>query len=582
MLREKLAAAAIFSTPSSQPIRKPNKRRTLLKLGLCYKRLGIQLAPGNERADAFNKSRAALERMQREFAQSPLIGASHLERAKVLGLQGDKGNAINVLRQFSADPLQKSPVAALAHITLATFLREQNQAQAAADALKQARDKFEGQLNADPARAEWVPLLRYHHGVALFEAGKPADARTAFDQAAQAAGTKPIAAEAALKGIQCSVEETKKKVETIEKEKQKPNLSPQLIAEIDNRAKAAKGDLANFAKQFEQKAEHFKAELPQSEARARMLYDAAWAHRAAGADPAPAYRKLLAEFSDLSLAVEARLELAELLADAKKPDDAIKLLKEAIDKEPADKPTPPETLERIRLRLGGALFDKKDFAAAQGQFDAVAANEKSPHRGHGLYRSAECLAAQGKNEEAKNKLVIFRDNGAFHNITGVSDRAVLRLGHTLLALKQWDAARQSFETVINRYGNNDAWAVDARYGIGMAFQNQARYDDAVTAYAQVAQMTQDDRAGRARLQIGECRAKQSKWSDAGKEFQAVYYGYDIPELKFAAMIEHARVLVEDKKPDDAIKLLEKVVKDAPKDSEWAKAAQERLGKLQKK
>src|SRR5207248_11462026 len=51
----------------------------------------------------------------------------------------------------------------------------------------------------------------------------------------------------------------------------------------------------------------------------------------------------------------------------------------------------------------------------------------------------------------------------------------------------------------------------------------------------------------ARLQIGECRAKQSKWADAGKEFQAVYYAYDIPELKFAAMLEHARVLVEDKK-----------------------------------
>ncbi len=47
------------------------------------------------------------------------------------------------------------------------------------------------------------------------------------------------------------------------------------------------------------------------------------------------------------------------------------------------------------------------------------------------------------------------------------------------------------------------------------------------------------------------------------------------------MIEHARVLVEDKKPDDAVKLLEKVVKDAPKDSEWAKAAQERLAKIKK-
>ena len=356
-----------------------------------------------------------------------------------------------------------------------------------------------------------------------------------------------------------------------------PSKSPT----FDNRARAARGDLVNFARQLVQKADHFKLALPQSEARARMLYDAAWAYRAAGADASTVYARLLSEFADLSLAVEARLELAELLVDANKPDDAIKLLREAIDKEPTDKPTPSETLERVRLRLGGVLFEKKDYAAAQGQFDAVAANEKSPHRGQGLYRSAECLLVQGKNEEAKNKLAMFRDNGAFHNIAGVSDRAVLRLGHALLALKQWEPARQAFQTVIDRYGSNTVWAVDARYGTAVALQHLGRFDEAIKAYIQVTQMTEDDRAGRARLQIGECRAKQSKWADAGKEFQAVYYGYDMPELKFTAMIEHARVLVEQKKPADATKLLEKVIQDAPKDSEWTKAARERLGKIKK-
>ena len=187
---------------------------------------------------------------------------------------------------------------------------------------------------------------------------------------------------------------------------------------------------------------------------------------------------------------------------------------------------------------------------------------------------------QGKAEEAVKKLAIFRDNAAFHNIAGVSDRAVLRLGHGLLALKQWDAARQAFEAVVNRYGNNNHWAVDARYGIGTALQNQDKLDEAVNAYVQVTQMTQDDRAGRAHLQIGACRAKQSKWADAAKSFQTVYYGYDIPDLKFAAMIEHARALVAEKKLPDAIKLLEKVVQEAPKDSEWAKAAQERLLKME--
>jgi TolA-binding protein len=583
MLREKLGAAAVllevFVAANPRAAETPD---ALLKIGFCQKRLAIQFPPGNERNDALNKARAALERFQREFPQSPLLGAASLERAKVMTLQGDKGNAINALRQFANDPLQKSPVAPLAYIALATLLREQNQIPQAVETLLQARQKFEGQLASDPSRVDWIALLRYHHGVALFEATKPTEARTAFEQAIQAAPNKPIAAEAALKATQCLAEETRKKIQTIEMSKAKPGIKPEEIAAIDNQMKAAKAELVAVAKQFEQRAEQFKAALPQSDARARMLYDAAWTLRAVNEDPTAVYTKLIAEFPDLSLAVEARLELAEILADKQKPDDAIKLLREAVDKETTDKPIPPETVERIRLRLGAALFDKKDYAAAQGQFDAVGNNEKSPHRGQGLYRSAECLLAQSKNEEAKNKLVIFRDNGAFHNIPGVSDRALLRLGHAFLALKQWEPARQAFDTLVGRYGNNNSWAVDARYGMGVALQNQNRFDEAVNAYVQVTQMTQDERAGRARLQIGECRAKQSKWVDAGKEFQTVYYGFDIPELKFAAMLEHARVLIEEKKQDAAVKLLEKVVKDAAKDSEWTKAAQERLDKLKPK
>jgi TolA-binding protein len=581
MLREKLSAAAgLLDTFIAANPKGEQAPDAILKYGYCQKRLAIQLAAGNERNDALNKARAAYERLPREFPQSILVGTAHLERAKVLALQGDKGNAINALRAFNADPLQKSPVAPLGMIYLATLLREQNQAPQAAQALQEARQKFEAGLN-NPQKIEWLALLRYHHGVALFESNKPAEARAAFDLAAQAAPALPIAVEATLKGTQCHAEEAKAKILAIEKQKSQPNLKPEQIAAFDGQLKSAKADLAAVAKAFEQRAEAFKAAHPQNEARARLLYDAAWTYRAAGGDPVPAYTALLNQYPDLSLSVEARLELAELVAE-KKPDDAIKLLKEALDKEPTDRPTPPETIDRIRVRLGVALFDKKDYAAAQGQFDAVGNNDKSPQRAHGLYRSAECLLALNKADDAQKKLVIFRDNAAFHNVAGVSDRALLRLGHAYAQLKQWDVSRQALELVISRYGNNNAWAVDARYGIGWAFQNQGRFDDAVNAYALVTQATTDDRAGRSHLQIGLCRAAQSKWGDAGKSFATVYFGYDLPDLKFPALLEHARVLVQEKKPEEAVKLLERVLKDAPKDGEWAKAAQERLDKLKKK
>ena len=584
ILREKLGAAvALLDAFIAANPKGAQTADAILKLGYCHKRLGAQLAPGNERNDALNKARAAFEKLPRDFPQSPLVGAATLERAKVMAFQGDKNGAINTLRGFYNDPLQKSTVAPLGMIYLATLLREQNKAAEAAKVLQDARNKFEGRLNAaGGAQKEWVALLRYHHGVALFESGKTNEARAAFDQAAQAAGTTPIAVEASLRGTLCQAEEAKKKIEALVKQRQQPNLKPNQITTFDNQIKAAKAELTNFGKQLEQHAANYQKTHPDSAARARMFYDAAWIYRAAGTDPAPAYTKLIDQFPDVSLAVEARLELAELLADDKKPDEAIKLLKAALDAEPTDKPTPAETIDRIRIRLGVAQFDKKDYAAAQGQFDAVGNNDKSPLRAHGLYRSAECLLALGKAEEAVKKLTIFRDNGAYHNVAGVSDRAMLRLGHALAKQKQWDAARQAFETVINRFGANNTWAVDARYGIGWAFQNQGRYDDAVNSYALVTQATTDDRAGRAHLQIGECRAAQKRWVDAGKAFSTVYFGYDLPDLKYPAMLEHARVLIEEKKTPEAVKLLERVVKDAPKDGEWAKAAQERLAKLKVK
>src|SRR5262249_38707844 len=106
--------------------------------------------------------------------------------------------------------------------------------------------------------------------------------------------------------------------------------------------------------------------------------------------------------------------------------------------------------------------------------------------------------------------------------------------------------------------------------------------EAVNTYALVTQATTDDRAARSHLQIGLCRAAQSKWADAGKAFSTVYFGYDLPELRFPAMLEHARVLVEEKKPEEATKLLDRVIKESPKDSDWTKAAQERLDKIKPK
>jgi tetratricopeptide (TPR) repeat protein len=582
MLREKLTAAVgqleTFVAAAPKAEQTPD---ALLKLGLSYKRLATGLPAGNDRNELLNKGRAALERLLREFPQSPVSGAGLLERAKIQALQGDKGGAINTLRQFSGDPWQRSPVAPLAFIHLATLLREQNQAAQAADVLRQAREKFEGPLSNDPARREWVALLRYHHGVAWEEAGKLPEARAAFEQATQSAGNSSLAVEANLKALTCAVTEKRRQLEELRKQRLQPNLPPAQAGPLDGQIKSVLADLTRLASELENKAEQYRTNFPRHPARARMLYEAAWTRRWAEVDPTPAYTRLIADFPQHSLAVDARLEWAELLAEAGKLDDAIQQLRTALEVETTDHPVSADTIERLRLRLGAVLFDKREYAAAQRQWDAVAANDKSPHYPIALYRSGEALLAQGKVEEAIRRLLPFRDQPPLQNIAGVSDRAVLRLGHAYGQLQQWDPARHTFEQWLQRFGANNRWSIDARYGLAWALQQLNRLDEAVGHYQQVIQQTTDDRAAKARLQIGAIRARQGRWADAGKEFQMVYYAYDLPDVKFPALLEHARVLVEEKKSAEAAKLLERVLQEAPKDSPWTAIARERLSQLPK-
>ncbi len=585
MLREKLTAAAnhleAFIAAAPKAEQTPD---ALLKLGMCYKRLGSGLPAGNERNEALQKARGALERLLREFPQSPLQGHAQAERAKVLALQGDVGGAINALQGFRQPPLQDNPVAPLAIIHLATLLRSQNQAAQAADTLRAARARYEGPLHNDPSRREWLGLLRYHHALALEEAGKLPEARTAYEQALQSlqvVGQTALQIEASHHAVHCVILERQQQLEEAQKSRARPNLPPDQAAQLDNRIKALQGELLQLANQLEQRAAGFKTSAAKHPARARMLYDAAWVRRRAAADPAPAYAQLIAECGELALAVDARLELAEHLAEAGKTDEAIKLLREAVNAEPVDRPPSPETLERVRLRLGVLLYDKADYAAAQGHFEAVAGNPQSPHRPQALYRAAECRMAQKQFGPAIEILKPFRDQPPLQNVPGITDRAVLRLGHAHAQLQQWDAARQAFEWVLGRFGNNNPWSVDARYGLAWALHNLNRLDEAAAHYQQVTEMTQDDRSGRAWLQIGLIRMQQRRWPDAAKALQTVYYTYDLPELKFAAMLEHARVLVEENKPAEAVKILQRVIQEAPANTTWSQTAQERLKMIKK-
>lgn len=610
---------------SSQP-NGPQTADALFKLGHCQQRLAGLLAQPPDQAKALAAARAAYEQIVQRFPKDPLQPQAIFERAKVLARAKDVNGAINELRRFLNDPLKSAPIAPMAVLHLATLLRGQNNALEAAKVLGECRQQHEQSLTKDAARAGWVPLLQYHHAVALREAGKRREAKDILDLVMRQSANRPEVAEAALRAGQCLKEDGQQKIAEAKKRLEQPNLNPADRAAAQKILDDGTKDVRDAVQYFLSQAEQLQKKEPTAEIRARLLYEAAWGSRLLAEQeveaarrkmqqeqwqklrdevakktppgrqppfvPAPEislkqvplqpdeastrkyYQTLIEAFPDLSINADARFELAELLGERGEHAAAIQLLRDALDKEPS-----PELTDKIRVRLGDCLLRKGDAKAALTQFEPLAANAKSAQCAQAKYRAGECQLQLNAPAESVKHLAAFRDQGPFQNVPGLTERALLRLGYAHALLKEWDKSRQAYEQVMNRFGSGP-WVHEARYGIGWAYQNQGQYDNAVNAYNQLVNQVVTELAARAQMNIGLCRLAQKRYAEASTALLVVPFTYDYPQLSALSLVEAARAFSENKQNEQAVKLLERVLRDHP-DTESAEVAKKRLEELKK-
>lgn len=587
----------------------------MLKLGYCYQQSAGLVAEPKERGEALKNARQTYEKLLQQFPNHGLRPLAALERAKCLAEAGDLNGAAEDLKRFQADPLNKSSVAPLALVRLATIWRGQKKPAEAATMLAQARSQHEAALLADPARQGWVPALQYQHGLALKESGKLAEARTLFEGMVQKFAARPEASEAAWRAGQCRKEEATLKWEAARKTLAQSNAKPEEKAS----ANAARDEslkmfrdagqyLHNAAQQVAQKARGSDGHL-------HLVYETAWCYRFAGeieidqarqklaeaalkklTDAAPKnappvvrappielaavplqvseplareeYKLLIAAAPDVPMSLDARLELAEMLSERGEYPAAIALLNEASSKDLG-----PALAEKIVLRLGDCYLAQDKLPEAMSRFELLAKNDKSPLTAEVRYRTGECFMRQKEWSKAIDRLVAFRDLGPLQNLAGISDRALLRLGQAQAQLKQWDASRQTFEALVSRFPQSP-WLDEGRFGLGWAWQNQNRHDQAVQAYSQVTSRTAAEVAARAQVQIGLARLDQKQYAEAAKALLLVPFTYDYPEVSALALCEASRAYLELKQPDEAAKVLDQVVRDYPQ-SRWTETAKER-------
>ena len=608
---------------------RPEAPDALLKLGYCYRRIGSLMTNPTERVQRLTLARTAYERIQKEFPKSAAMPMAVFERACCMALMGDPRSAINDLKRFQADPLQKAPVAPLALVRMASLTRALGRAAEAVQFLAAYRTQQEANLLKDPDRRDWAAMLQYQHALALKETKKPAEALKLFDALAAAFPGRPEGINAVWQAGQCRREELTAKLAAAKAAAVKPGAKPAEIAAAEQQVDQAVVQLRQAVSPVHAQAVNVGKTAPGSDAHQRLLYEAAWCYRTladaevedvrerlqtealkavlaqlakrtpAGQAPpklAPPeiplakiplqpseivaraqYEALIAAAPTAPLAVQARYELAEILAQrTDDPDDvtaAVKLLTDALAANP-----PKPLADEIRLRLAGCFLTRKDPKAALAQLAGL--GPKPAHYltdGKARYLAAEAYVQQKAWAKAIERLVPFRDQGNYANIPHVSDRALVRLAQAYAETKQWAPSLQACQLFTQRY-RYSLWLDDAFYGIGWALQSQKQHEAAIKAYTEVTKRTASVTAARAQFQIGMCWMAQAKHAEAAAELLAVPLTYDYPEWSAAARCQAAKAYAALKQPTEAARLYRQVLRDSPT-SQWAAVAKEGLGQI---
>jgi TolA-binding protein len=607
-------AADMFESYVAAEPNGPRTAEALIRVGQTLQRLASLQTHPQDRNKLYQDARAAFDRvLLPQFNNNPLQALALVERARCRALYGgDVNKSITELRQFANEPLRSRPAAPLAIMQAAAWLRAQNKNPDALTLVAKFADEYGKRPNAD---AGMRGLLAYHHGLALQEAGKFSDARAALSEALKLIPDKTEAADAAVRWALCKKGEAAPIQESIKK----LLLNP--IAANKEKAKKLSEDvdklLAEAATFLDAEADKLKDKRSAADARARMLYEAAWLYRAVAdteitaaralkiaeaekalgdklrklppveisltqLPPRPAeakvrarYRALIDAYGDTPLSLEARLELAEYLAERDEYGAAIKVLVDALDREPT-----PEMTDKVRLLLGTCHAAKGNHKQALAQFEILGQNLKSKLAPEAKLRAGEVYMEQKNYAEAVKRFAVFRDVVQFQQIAGVTDRGLLRLGHALAAQKQWDAARQAHETLINRHGATSKWAPQAFYGIGHAREQQNQHEQAMQSYIQATTGPISETAAMAQIRIGVCRMTLKRYRDAADAFLVVPNRFGFDQWNAVALLEASEAFAQLKDVDQQAQTLNRVIREYA-DTPWAKDAQERLSKLQK-
>ena len=131
-------------------------------------------------------------------------------------------------------------------------------------------------------------------------------------------------------------------------------------------------------------------------------------------------------------------------------------------------------------------------------------------------------------------------------------------------LRDWTASETHYSRLIKEFANFEQ-VNEARYGLGMALQNQKKLDAAIQVFQQIIALeTVSETAAKSWFMVGQCCFAQKKYRQAIDAFSEVAFGFKHAEWQPLSFFEAGRCYLQLKNKKAARKMLQTVVDEFPK------------------
>ncbi len=232
------------------------------------------------------------------------------------------------------------------------------------------------------------------------------------------------------------------------------------------------------------------------------------------------------------------------------------------------------TASSILWERGAALFNKKDYAAAQKYFQRIMLSYPNDEfAGQAYFYNAECYFFLNNYDEAASAYKSFYIN---YPADKMVPQAMFQVGVSFFNKKDYQKAAEGFDTFVKKFPQNQL-AKDASLNVALCYKKAFKLDDAIRSYQNYLMLFPSDPKGPfVRLQIGNIHASKGNYTGAIQDFEQIPGG-TVERTEGQYHIGEAYANLH--KDDQAAAAFQRLLQMGPRDNEFRIAGLMELAKI---